>query len=256
MLVRSHAQRLAQQTLYGARRSISVVSVEKFEKENVAKITFDDGKMNVFSFDAIAQWEKALDDCKGAGSLIVTGNANAMSAGFDLTVMSKFPSEDAAELLRQGGELMLRLGEWKRPVVLAAPGHTLALGAIMLFNCDLRIGVSDKPKAKFGLNEVAIGLPVPTSGMVSARNRLSRRYLYRATVLAEVFGAEEAVQAGYLDYLVTSDKLQEEALKRATSFAKFSTRAYMGTKYMATGFDFEKARKCLAADVDSFKPKK
>lgn len=98
---------------------MSVVSVEKFESENVAKIVFDDGKMNIFGFDAIAEWEKALDDCKGAGSLIITGNDKALSAGFDLSVMGTYPSEDAAELLRQGGELMLRIGDWNRPVVIA-----------------------------------------------------------------------------------------------------------------------------------------
>lgn len=150
---------------------------------------------------------------------------------------------------------MIYTNPWILLINPKASGHTLALGAIMLFNGDLRIGTNDKPKAKFGLNEVAIGLPVPTSGMVSARNRLSRKYLYRATVLAEVYGSEEATSAGYLDYTVPSDQLQDEAMKRAAQFSKFSTRAYLGTKYMVTGFDMDKARTCLAADVASFKPK-
>mmetsp|Transcript_13197 Transcript_13197/g.17100 ORF Transcript_13197/g.17100 Transcript_13197/m.17100 type:complete len:255 (-) Transcript_13197:137-901(-) len=237
-------------------RHFSVVSVESNATDNVAKIVFDDGKMNIFSFDAIAEFNKCLDDCKDAGSVIITGNSKAMSAGFDLSVMGTYPSTDSAEMLRQGGELMLRIANWERPVVIASSGHTLALGAIMLFAGDLRIGISDNSKAKFGLNEVAIGLPVPTCGMVIGRNRLSSSYLYRATVLAEVYDANEAVTAGYLDYLVPSDQLEVEAIKKASIYAKYNKDAYLNTKYMATGFDMEKAKRCLAADVAAFMPKK
>lgn len=234
----------------GARRT--VVTVEHHDGD-VARLCFDDGKMNIFTFEALESWRLALDDCESAGALVLTGNDQAFSAGFDLSVMGAGKSPEAAEMLRQGGELVLRIAEWKRPTLICATGHSLALGAIMTFAADYRLGVSDKPKAKTGMTEVAIGLPVPQFAMELARQRLATTHLTRATVLSEVFSSERAVDAGFLDTLVPSSVLSETALAMAAGVSSYKDAPYQATKGSLWGSTLTEARALLDVDVAGFR---
>ena len=92
---------------------------------DVKVLTMDDGKMNAFSFAMIADLHAALDEAETAGAAVLTGNQKCFSAGFDLSVMGKAPSPDAAKLLGEGAELLVRLLEFPRPLVMAAPGHAV-----------------------------------------------------------------------------------------------------------------------------------
>merc|ERR1712183_394922 len=62
----------------------------------------------------------------------------------------------------------------------------------------MRISGSN-PKIKIGLNEVAIGLPLPVYGTEFARARLSTTYLSRVLCQAWVMGVEDARSVGFLD---------------------------------------------------------
>ena len=221
---------------------------------NVAVVHFDDSKMNAFTFQALKQWNKALDVCENADAVAIFGNDKAFSAGFDLSVMGKGPSTDAAEMLRLGGELCCRLANFQRPVVLGATGHCLALGAIMTFCCDYRVVVGDNPKLKTGLTEVAIGLPVPEFALALGRERLSPTYLTRATTLAEVFDVERAVAAGYYDIAIPKETHAETVLELATGFSEYKTIPFVTTKQLVWGDRIDYALDRLKQDVQSFSP--
>ena len=227
-----------------------MVTVE--EHGNVAKIVFDDGKMNIFTFEALAQWRNALDDCEDASALILQGNAQSFSAGFDLSVMGQGRSPEAAAMLNEGGDLVLRLVEWKRPTIICATGHSLALGAILLFSADYRLGVSDQPKAKTGLTEVALGLPVPQFAMKLGQKRLATTHITRSCVLSEVFSSERAVEAGFYDTTVPSSVIAETALSMASGVADYQDEPYQATKKSLWGSTVEEARVLLEADVKGF----
>ena len=222
---------------------------------NVAVINFDDGKMNAFTFQALKQWNKALDVCENADAVAIFGNDKAFSAGFDLSVMGNGPSKDAAEMLRQGGALCCRLANFQRPVVLGATGHSLALGAIMTFCCDYRVVVGDNPNLKTGLTEVAIGLPVPEFALALGRERISNTYLTRATTLAEVFDVEKAVAAGYYDISVDHSIHRDTVLELATGFSEYKTKPFLTTKQLVWGDRIDYALERLEHDVLSFGPK-
>ena len=97
-----------------------MTTTEHGETGNVALVTMNDGKMNAFSFDMLSAVHSALDGCTEAGAVVITGNEKCLSAGFDLSVMGKGPSKEAGEMLRQGCDLMLRIAEFPRPVLLGS----------------------------------------------------------------------------------------------------------------------------------------
>ena len=100
----------------------------------IAVLSVDDGKANAFTQPMVEQLNSALDDCTDAGAVVIVGNAKALSAGFDLNVMSDArsgraaPSDEACTLYASSFELMLRCAAFPRPLVLANRGHALALG--------------------------------------------------------------------------------------------------------------------------------
>ena len=80
---------------------------------------------------------------------------------------------DARRLLAAGANLGVRLFTFPIPVVLGVTGHALAMGGILTTTADYRVG-ADGPY-KIGLNEVAIGMPVPSFAVELCRDRLSPR---------------------------------------------------------------------------------
>lgn len=199
-------------------------------------IRMDDGKMNAFGFDFIKAFNAALDEAERekACSVLIIGNKKALSAGFDLSVMGKPPSPEVADLFKQGSELMIRLFAFPRPVVMASTGHALALGAIMLLTGDVRIA-ADLPKAKVGMNEVAIGMAAPVLAIELARHRMPAKFLPRATTMAEIFTVEGAVEAGYFDRAVPADELEAIAMEEAKRLGQLKNPGFTNTKQFERG---------------------
>jgi enoyl-CoA hydratase len=221
--------------------------------ERVARITFDDGKANALSHDAIDAIHAALDRADvetDAGALVFAGRPGRFSAGFDLSVM-KSGIDQARGLARAGAELALRFYLSPRPVVLACTGHALAAGAIVLMAGDVRIGAAGD--FKIGLNEVAIGVPVPAFATELARDRLSRRHLTAATVLATIYDPDGARDAGYLDTVVAPEQVVDAATARAQELAAtLNLRAFATTRRTLRGGIADAVRAGLDADLERF----
>ena len=184
---------------------------------SVAVITMDDGKANALGFDLLDRVGAALDRAEqDAAAVVLAGRPGKFSAGFDLSVMTGGP-EGARDLLGRGAELGLRLYEFPQPVVLAVTGHALAMGGILLCCADVRIGAEGP--FKLGLNEVAIGMPVPAFAVELCRDRLSKRAFTRAIQLAHVHDPTEAAEAGFLDEVVAPDQVVDRAVAVATELA-------------------------------------
>ena len=194
------------------------------EKDCYCLIQMDDGKANALSFDMLAQ----LDQAGKAGKVVVvTGRPGKFSAGFDLSVMGQ-GGEAMIRLLEEGAALSRRLLDFDQPVVLAVSGHALAMGALLVLSADYRIGMHGNYKV--GLNEVAIGMTLPYFGVELARARLSKRHLHKAVALAQVYDAEGAVEAGYLDEAVGEDELLPRAVAVAEQLAGLDMEAHKNTK--------------------------
>ena len=116
------------------------------------------------------------------------------SGGFDLRVIRGDDPQAAVDMRLGGTRLMMRLYGLPLPLVIAASGHAIALGAFCLLTADYRIGTAGD--FRVGLNETAIGMSLPPFGLMLARERLSKRYLTRATIAATMFAPDEAKDAG------------------------------------------------------------
>ena len=196
---------------------------------DVALISMDDGKANAFGPPMIAEIEAMLDRAADdAKAVVLTGRPGMLSGGFDLNVIRGGDAGQARAQALGGARLMMRLYGWPQPLVVAASGHAIALGAFCILTGDHRLGADGE--FRIGLNEVAIGATLPPFAWLLAKDRLSKRYLTQAALTARIYDPEGARDAGFLDEVVAADKLRDVALEHATQLAKLDAKAYAGMK--------------------------
>jgi enoyl-CoA hydratase len=213
----------------------------------VAIVRMDDGKANALSNEMIDALLAALTRAEAeAKAMVLAGRPERFCAGFDLRVMMSGP-EQATALLTRGSELLLRLYDANLPLVIACTGHALAGGALVVLTGDLRIGT---PGAfKIGLNELAIGLPVPVLAMELARDRLLPTELHKATLMAQIYAPDDAMRAGWLDAVVPADQLVAHATEAAAKLGAQSKPAYRHTKTRLRGATIAHIRATLDSDM-------
>ncbi|MBS4078010.1 MULTISPECIES: crotonase/enoyl-CoA hydratase family protein [Pseudomonas] len=210
-------------------------------EDGIATLTLSNGKVNAISPDVIAAFNAALDQAvTDRAIVIITGQPGILSGGYDLKVMTAGPKE-AVALVTAGSTLARRLLSHPFPVIVACPGHAVAKGAFLLLSADYRIGV-DGPFS-IGLNEVQIGMTMHHAGIELARDRLRRSAFHRSVINGEMFDPKSAVDAGFLDKVVSAEELQGAALAAARQLKKINMLAHKNTKL--------KVRKALLETLDN-----
>lgn len=198
-------------------------------KDTVAVLRMDDGKANALSPAMLEALTAALARAKTeAKAVALLGRPGRFSAGFDLKVMMS-SAEAAVTLVKSGGELFLSLLDHPQPVVIGVTGHALAGGVLLAACGDVRIGTAGD--FKLGLNEIAIGMPVPILAHELARMRLDPRHLTAATLLATTYDPAGALTVGWLDRVSPPETLEADVLAEASRLAAFSGPHFALTKH-------------------------
>jgi enoyl-CoA hydratase len=176
-------------------------------KDGVARITMDDGKLNVMSLEMLQTLHAAFDQAAREEAIVVLGSGRegVFSAGFDLRVFAANDAERSLAMVRSGAELALKVLSHPLPVITACSGHAYPMGAFLILASDIRIAAEGA--WRIGLNEVAIGIPVPSFALELARQRLVPSYLQRTALTGEMFAPEAGLIAGFFDRLVPAEQL-------------------------------------------------
>jgi enoyl-CoA hydratase len=220
-------------------------------QDSVATITMDDGKVNVLTRAMLTELDAALNRAAADRAVVVlTGRDRVFSAGFDLPVLRAGGTE-AADLLRAGFDLAARLLAFPAPVLVACPGHAVAMGVFLVLSGDYRIGA--RGPYKITANEVAIGMTMPRAAVEICRQRLTPACFNRAVILAEVFPPGEAVAAGFLDRVVPAAELAGAAAAAAAGLARLDLDAHAATKLRARRLAGTALAEAIAADDAAYR---
>ena len=207
--------------------------VEYTLEQGVATITMDDGKNNVVSPRLVEELNAALDRAESDNALIIlTGREGVFSAGFDLKTL-RSGGAAAFGMIIGGFQLSKRLLSFPRPVIIACNGHAIAMGSFLVLSGDYRIATEGDFRVV--ANEVAIGLTMPHSAVEICRQRLTPAAFVKAVLLSEGFTPLTAVDAGFVDTVVTADELQESAKSKAKALAELDIVAHRNTKRRIRG---------------------
>jgi enoyl-CoA hydratase len=219
--------------------------------DSIATITLDDGKLNALSVELLSELDGALERARADGAVVLlTGREGVLSAGFDLRTLGSGGPE-AFRMVRMGFELAERLLAFPAPVVIACPGHAIAMGAFLLLSGDYRIGAAGAHR--IGANEVAIGITMPFFGVEICRQRLAPAHFHRAVIHSEMYAPEAAVSAGFLDRVAPGAELRAAARDKAAELGKLDRTAFGATKLRARDLALKAIRAAIEADDAAFR---
>jgi 3,2-trans-enoyl-CoA isomerase len=199
--------------------------------------------------------ERASPD-RGWGLVIAAENsstASTFSAGLDLSEMYQKSATQLGEFWSSLQEMWLSLYGSRLATVAAVNGQSPAGGCLITMSCDYRIGASDQPKARIGLNEAKFGLVAPTWFGTTLQAAVGLRRADRMLQLGELISFEDAHKYGLLDELVPRADVLKVALDRAEQWAKNGpAEARHASKMIQRRAALEELRGSRRADVQIF----
>ena len=186
----------------------------------VATVRLAHGPVNVCDlemFEAIADTFATLDADEAVDAIVLAGNDRAFSAGVDLKRLLDGGEAYTREFLAALDRGLIAPLRTRAPVVAAVTGHAVAGGAVLAAACDHAV-MTDDPRARIGLAELAVGVPFPSVPLEIMRRRLGPA-LPRAVWLAGLEDPEQALATGFVDELVPADRVVDRATEVARRLA-------------------------------------
>ena len=223
--------------------------VEYAQADGIARITMDDGKLNVMSSAMLEELDAAFDRAEQDKAVVILRSArpNIFSAGFDLKVFAANDIAGGYKMVKAGGELALRLLSFPMPILGVMEGHAFPMGTFLLLASDVRIAA--KGPHRMGLNEVAIGIAPPGFAVELARSRVHPAWLSRTVTTGEMFEPEDAVTAGFLDRIVAADRLEQEIDAIAGSLRKLHMPSHATAKRRLRAKVMKDMREAIDSEV-------
>ena len=217
-------------------------------KDGVALIAIDDGKANALGTAIWAELNAALDEAEAKDAIVIlTGREGVMSGGFDLKEMQSGPAESLA-LTSLGSKFARRIMAHPRPVIMAATGHTIAMGAFLALACDYSMILEGDYKV--GLNETLIGMTMHNFGIEMGRYHLPKSYFNRCVINGEIFSPKGAMHAGFFDRVVPAEQWPMAIPMAGQMFGQVNATAFRQTKLRSRKEIFAILDQAIEDDLD------
>lgn len=203
--------------------------------DECAVVRMNTNKVNVQNDQFFADLHAAFDRLErefNALPVVLTGQGDVFSAGIDFQYsFDIFGSGSAGKIhdwYAAYRETNLRIFRYPRPTVAAINGHAIAGGLITALDCDFRVAA--RKSAKFGLNEVPIGIPMPAAYVEIIKYALGEQVGALATLRGELYGLDEAERLGFFHAVVEPDQLLATAVRYARCITPDCNTAYAMSK--------------------------
>ncbi len=203
----------------------------------VAVVTMNTNKVNAQNRAFFADLHGAFDALErdhAESPVVLIGQGGRFSAGLDLDEHFRLFAGDRDSVTAWFADYRatnMRLFTYPRPTVAAVNGHAYAGGLITAAVCDYRVAISDG--ARFGLNEVPIGIPMPAAYVRMLAYAWGEPVAARACLLGEIFDPRQALGLGMFQELADGDQLLERAVAVAEMTPEDCLEPYAFTKRAA-----------------------
>ncbi|MBF4695583.1 enoyl-CoA hydratase-related protein [Fusibacter ferrireducens] len=157
--------------------------------------------------------------------LIITGAGKAFVAGADITEMKDMNAQEGRAFGTFGMHVFRKIELLEKPVIAVINGFALGGGCELAMCCDIRIA---SEKAKFGQPEVGLGITPGFAGTQRLTRLVGMGRAKELIFTAEIITAEQALNIGLVNSVVSSEALMRTALAMAN---KISANAQLAVRY-------------------------
>ncbi len=148
---------------------------------------------------------------------VITGYDRFFSAGLDLVGLYELDRKEMKAFMDEFINVFMRLFSCRKPVVAAINGHAIAGGCVLALACDFR--VMGRGASLIGLNEVKLGIGLPSMVLEFARAVVSPHAFSQVLLLGETFQPQKALAINLIDDLVEPSSVRRRAIQMATELA-------------------------------------
>lgn len=198
--------------------------------EGVARVALDRAEAgNPFDGTFCAELRDVANEIASDAAVravLLEARGRFFSVGGDLNAFARNVEQLPARILEWTSAIhmgLARLARLDAPLVAAVHGTAMGGAVALVAQCDV-VYCARSAKLGSAFSQIGYSCDSGASSALAARMGLARARRY--VLLAETLGAEQAAEAGLVDFVVDDDKVAAEAEQAALRLARGPTRAY------------------------------
>ena len=190
--------------------------------DGVFSLTLNRPKANAFNDELIADLQSAFREAKKnpeVRCVYLKARGKLFSAGQDVGALGGEENEVSflAHLRKNYNPLIKQIRRLEKPVLVAINGATAGAALGVVLACDLRIA-SEEARFFVGFGGIGLAPDSAVSLMLPALIGLGRAA--QSTFFNDLISAEQALEWGLINHLVTADALEDIAMEWANKLAQ------------------------------------
>lgn len=208
--------------------------LETVQHGEVWELRMNRPPVNALGAELVAQLLEAVRAAPKQGAqalLLSSARPRIFSAGLDVPSLLKFERAQLSAFLAEFFTLTETLGRSPVPVIAAINGHAPAGGAVLSICCDYR--VMAEGEFLIGVNEVAVGLMVPTHIHHALVRLVGAGAAERLVTEGKMIGAAEALRLGLVNELAPPEEVVQRALAQAQRMLALPRQAMLSMRAVA-----------------------
>ena len=200
--------------------------IEREERNGIVILRLAHGKASTLDLELLQNLSRVADELSAsdARAVVLTGTGSIFSAGVDLFRLVDGGNDYVHAFLPALDETFRKLFTLEKPLVVAANGHAIAGGCILVECGDYRL--MSTGNGRIGVPELLVGVPFPTLALEILRFALPRERTQEIVLTGKTYTADEALAKGLVDELTEPGALLDRAVAMAEHLGTISRESF------------------------------
>jgi enoyl-CoA hydratase/carnithine racemase len=195
----------------------------------LAVLTLNNGVTNAIGPELVNDLSIAIDEIRDdARGMLLCGGEKFFSMGFDLPALITMKRHELTNFIHDFHDLVLALYTIPLPSASVLAGHAVAGGNILAISCDYRFATSELRKT--GVNEIKLGLPVPSLADMVLRQIVGDRTATEMLYTGNFISFADAAEKGMIDAIFPPETLKQSAAERIARIAAMDRKPFAAIK--------------------------
>ncbi|HEX6746835.1 MAG TPA: enoyl-CoA hydratase/isomerase family protein [Longimicrobium sp.] len=220
--------------------------IERETSDGILTLRLAHGKASAMDVELLEACIRELDAADDARAVVVTGTGSIFSAGVDLFRLLDGGEAYVRRFIPLLRDFVTRMFALPKPVVVAANGHAIAGGGVMVAAGDYRLMAEGN--GRVGVPELLVGVPFPAAALEAVRYAVPGDRIQSLVFTGRTFTPRDALAERLVDEVVPADRLLDRARDVAAQMAAIAPTAFALTKQYLRGPSLERIAASAAYD--------